>query len=235
MPKMFDTEQDLVDSFIEMADPTLWTRPFGNAPISSLHVKTCFESTCSDGQADWVWSASRQPWSSDLCEKSTTLIQNPTCARILAMLKPSAPRREAFLRERCGVSDSTFRRSIGRLTEMSLIALIQDRGYVLGARARMPPAEVVAFEFKLENWQRAFYQATRYRSFAHRVYVVLPANVAHRCQPMHDAFRVQNIGLLAHDPVEGATRILASSKHAPKSRANYWKALAMLHEEQITG
>ncbi|WP_430450869.1 hypothetical protein [Rhodopirellula europaea] len=118
---------------------------------------------------------------------------------------------------------------------MSLIALIQDRGYVLGERARMPQAEVVAFEFKLEHWQRAFYQATRYRSFAHRVYVVLPANVAHRCEPMHDAFRVQNIGLLAHDPAEGATRILASSKRAPKSRANYWKALAMLHEEQTTG
>lgn len=231
---MFDTEQELIESFIQMADPSLWTRPASDMPIANMHVKTRFESTCSDGQADWVWSASRQPWSRDLCAESTTLMQNPTCARILAMLKPSAPRREAFLRERCGVSDTTFRRSIGRLTDANLIALVQDRGYVLGERARLPQAEVVAFEFKLENWQRAFYQATRYRSFAHRVYVVLPASVAHRCEPMHEAFRVQNIGLLAHDPDAGAARLLASLKRPPKSRANYWKALAMLHAEVTT-
>tara|TARA_R110002073_G_scaffold96276_2_gene222588 strand:- start:10573 stop:11280 length:708 start_codon:yes stop_codon:yes gene_type:complete len=235
MLKMFDSEQELIESFIEMADPTLWTRSSVDIPISSLHVKTRFESSCSDGQADWVWSASRQPWSSDLCEESTTLIQNPTCARILAMLKRTAPRRESFLRQHCGVSDSTFRRSISRLTDVNLVALVQDRGYVLGERARLPQAEVVAFEFKLENWQRAFYQATRYRSFAHRVYVVLPANVAHRCETMYEAFRVQNIGLLAHDPDEGAMRLLASSKRPPKSRANYWKAIAMLHAEVTTG
>ena len=231
MPKMFESEQLLIESFIEMADPALWTRSASDRLIAEVHVKTRFESNCSDGQADWVWSASRQPWQADLCEHSTTLIQNPTCARILSMLKPSAPRREAFLQERCGVSEATFRRSLSQLAEMHLIALVDDRGYILGERARLPNAEVVAFEFKLENWKRAFYQATRYRSFAHRVYVVLPANVAHRCEPMHDAFRVQNIGLLSHDPEVGGSRILPSCKKAPRSRANYLKALAMLHEE----
>ncbi len=231
MPKMFASEQQLMGSFIEMADPALWTRSACDTLIANVHVKTRFESNCSDGQADWVWSASRQPWQADLCEQSTTLIQNPTCARILSMLKPSAPRREAFLQERCGVSEATFRRSMGQLAEVNLIALVNDRGYILGNRASLPNVEVVAFEFKLENWKRAFYQATRYRSFAHRVYVVLPANVAHRCEPMHDAFRVQNIGLLSHDPEAGGSRILPSNKQAPRSRANYLKALAMLHEE----
>tara|TARA_R110001592_G_scaffold14027_1_gene63653 strand:- start:317 stop:1009 length:693 start_codon:yes stop_codon:yes gene_type:complete len=229
MAKMFTSEQQLVESFIEMADPGLWTRAGGD-----LHVKTRFESTCSDGQADWVWSSSPTPWSTELCEHSTTLIQNPTCARILAMLKPSAPRRESFLRDRSGVSETTFRRSLGYLTEAKLIALVEERGYVLGDRAKMPEAEIVAFEFKLENWKRAFYQATRYRSFSHRVYVVLPENVVHRCESMLDVFRVQNIGLLSHSPHTGASRVLPSSKRQPRSRANYLKALAMLHEEVAT-
>lgn len=151
------------------------------------------------------------------------------------MLKRSAPRREAFLQQRCGVSETTLRRSLGSLTQAKLIALIEDRGYVLGKRAWLPQAEIVAFEFKLEDWKRAFYQATRYRSFAHRVYVVLPANVVHRCDPMLDAFRVQNIGLLSHHPRDGATRIVPSIKKLPKSRANYLKALAMLHESDFTG
>lgn len=217
-----------------MADPSLWTRSASDTSSPEVHVKTRFESNCSDGQADWVWSASRQPWRADLCEQSTTLLQNPTCARILSMLKPSAPRREAFLQERCGVSEATFRKSLGKLSEVNLIALVDDRSYVLGERAKLPKAEVVAFEFKLENWQRAFYQATRYRSFAHRVYVVLPANVVHRCESMHDAFRVQNIGLLSHDSEAGASRLLPSCKKAPRSRANYLQALAMLHEEAVT-
>lgn len=229
MPKMFESEQQLVESFLEKADPALWTRSANAASIAKVHVKTRFESNCSDGQADWVWSASRQPWRADLCEQSTTLIQNPTCARILSMLKPSAPRREAFLKDRSGVSEATFRRTLGQLTEAKLIALVDNGSYVLGERAKLPNAEVVAFEFKLENWKRAFYQATRYRSFAHRVYVVLPSNVAHRCEPMHDAFRVQNVGLLSHDSEAGGSRVLPSSKKTPRSRANYLKALAMLH------
>ncbi len=234
MAKMFETEQELIESFIKMADPSLWTRPAADMPLAQMHVKTRFESTCSDGQADWVWSASRQPWSCDLCEDATTLIQNPTCARILAMLKPWSPRCGTFLQERCGVSNSTFHRFVDRLTEANLIVLVENRGYVLGRRAQLPEAEVVAFEFKLENWKRAFYQATRYRSFAHRVYVVLPANIVHRCNPMLDVFRIQNVGLLTHHPETGASRVLVSNKKSPRSRANYLKALAMLHDEVTT-
>lgn len=227
---MFESEQQLIESFIEMADPALWTRAAGDTSSAGMYVKTRFESTCSEGHADWVWSVSRHPWRAELCEQTTTLIQNPTCARILSMLKPSAPRRETFLQARCGVSKATFRRSLGQLAEAKLIYSVDDRGYILGEKARLPNAEVVAFEFKLENWKRAFYQATRYRSFAHRVYVVLPSNVAHRCEPMHDAFRVQNIGLLSHDPEAGGLRILPSNKKTPRSRPNYLKAIAMLLE-----
>ncbi len=105
----------------------------------------------------------------------------------------------------------------------------------LASEPGLPEAEVVAFEFKLEDWKRAFYQAIRYRSFAHRGYVVLPANVVHRCDPMLDVFRAQNIVLLSHHPSDGATRIVPSVKNLPKSRANYLKALAMLHESDLTG
>ena len=220
---MFESEQQLVESFIRDAEPGLWTRTAGET-----NVRTVFESTCSNGRADWVWASSVGRWPIRRCEQTAELLQKPTCSRILSFLKPDSPRSERFLEERSGVSRRTFRKSLVELTTVDLVAVLDDDLFVLGKKLQVPDVEIVAFEFKLDDWQRAFYQATRYRSFSHRVYVVMPASTVHRVNGHLEAFRRQNIGLLSHGPEEGASRILASKKRQPRSRPSFLQALGML-------
>lgn len=98
---------------------------------------------------------------------------------------------------------------------------------MLDAKWRIPKVEIVAFEFKLYDWKRAFYQATRYRTFAHRVYVVMPSYVVGRAEQAHESFRTQNIGLISYDE-SGATRLLPSLKRNPKSPSSFLQAIGML-------
>jgi len=224
---MFKSEQQLVESFIRDAEPGLWTGTAGER-----NIRTAFESTCSTGRADWVWASFAGRWPSTRCEQTAELLQNPTCSRILSFLKPASPRSERFLEERSGVSRRTFRKSLVELTAVGLVAAFDDGLFVLGENLHVPDIEIVAFEFKLEDWQRAFYQATRYRSFSHRVYVVMPASTVHRADGHLEAFRRQNIGLLSHGPEEGSARIVASKKRQPRSRPSFFKALGMLQNAE---
>jgi len=220
---MFKTEQQLVESFIQEAKPRLWT-----ATAGQTNVRTVFESTCSTGRADWVWASTAGRWPRGQCDQTAELLQNPTCSWILSFLKPASPRSEKFLEERSGVSRRTFRKSLVKLTAIGLVARLDDGLFVLGQKLHVPNIEIVAFEFKLEDWRRAFYQATRYRSFSHRVYVVMPTSRVHRAEEHLEAFRRQNIGLLSHGPEERPSRILASKKRQPRSRSCFLKALGML-------
>lgn len=222
---MFESEYLMVEKFTESVSPSLWTK----AP-EQMHVHSVFESDCSDGRADWVWaqSASRLPVS--WCDETVALLQNPTCSKILAFLKRSSPRTREFLKLRIGVSNATLDRAIRSLVKARLIEQSDDRLFLLGAKAEFPDVEICAFEFKLEDWKRAFFQATRYRTFAHRVYVVLPASVIHRTEKLWDSFRLQNVGLLSYDSEKGASRILPTRKRKPKSRSNFLQAIGMLHE-----
>ena len=83
------------------------------------------------------------------------------------------------------------------LLRTQLITEQDNATFYLSEKLNIPDVEICAFEFKLKDWRRAFFQATRYRNFAHRVYVVLPTSIVHRAEKMHEAFRVQNIGLLS--------------------------------------
>lgn len=222
---MFATEDDLVECFISSADSRVWTRASKGGTVRSV-----FESNCSDGRADWVWARSRGKWPNSWCEETLRVVQNPTCSRILSNLKRSSPRTQDFLRNRLSVSQPTFARAIRDLVDVKLVRQKSNDIFLLAAKADIPDVEICAFEFKLEDWKRALFQATRYRSFAHRVYVVLPASVISRTEKLWDSFRRQNIGLLSHDPEKGSKRILLSRKNEPRSRSNYYQALGMIQQ-----
>src|SRR3989344_6010256 len=65
----------------------------------------------------------------------------------------------------------------------------------------MPIAkEIVAIEAKLKDWKRGFIQANRYKSFANKAYLALPADRAHLVDEA--LLRRHNIGLIAFDPRE---------------------------------
>ena len=222
---MFESENEFVDSFVGSVAPSLWSRTYrGKA------VRVVYESDCSDGRADWVWARSAGKWPRSWSERTAEVLQNPTCSRILAYLKLSSPRSNDFLRLRVGVSSLTFDRSVRDLVDVDLVRETKGQLFLLSPKADIPEVEICAFEFKLADWKRAFYQATRYRSFAHRVYVVLPEPIIRRTEKQWGAFQRQNVGLIAFDENTGARRVLTSNKRMPRSRSSFFQALGMLHQ-----
>jgi DNA-binding transcriptional ArsR family regulator len=224
---MFNSESEFGDCFMRSVNPSLWSRSHNRITVLSAH-----ESDCSDGRADWIWASSSDRWPNSWTERTAEALQNPTSSRILAYLKLSSPRSERFLRGKLGVTESTFDRSIRELIKLGLIESTNDRCFLLSPNAELPDLEICAFEFKLENWQRAFYQATRYRSFAHRVFVVLPESTADRAQSHLDAFRLQNVGLISYSSENGAHRVQTSNKRKPRSRSSFIQAIGMLHQSR---
>ncbi|HBJ35658.1 MAG TPA: hypothetical protein DDZ51_13120 [Planctomycetaceae bacterium] len=219
----YRSEQQFANSFIRDCPPSVWTRN----SATERHLRFAMESTCSDGRADWVWASSDSCWEALAIRDAADLLQNPTCSRILTNLKRIESTCETTLLDRTGVSRSTLRRFISQLSDFGLIAIKKDGKYVLDSRWHIPKVEIVAFEFKLNDWRRAFYQATRYRTFAHRVFVVMPSYVVQRIGPAHDSFRTQNIGLISYDE-SGAKRLLPSLKRKPKSPSSFLQAIGML-------
>ncbi len=57
-------------------------------------------------------------------------------------------------------------------------------------------ANVVAIEAKLKDWKAGLYQATRYRQFAHRCYVLLAGSALENALNMSSLFRKAHIGII---------------------------------------
>ena len=223
----FPSEEDLRQSFLKHASPTLWSRP-----ARGWRVRTALESTCSEGRADWVWAGIASNWPESAAPGTAELLQQPTCSRILETLKPQAVRRKSLLHARSGVAAATFRRWLVALVESELVRDLGNGRYVLGPQFATPRIEICSFEFKLENWRRAFYQAKRYRTFSHRVFVVMPAKTVGRVNGAAEHFRRFNIGLIAHDANGVSEQVLLSQKRAPISRAGFIRALGMLLDQE---
>lgn len=220
----FRWEEDLRASFEEHACHSLWSRAPRDLPVTKVQ-----ESQCSEGRADLVWATLLDSWtSSDLKPDVVDLLTQPTCSRILSLLKPSAVRSEEYLFERTGVTARTFYTWLDTLLEAELVEDIDNGRLVLGPHFDVPDVEICSFEFKLDNWRRAFYQAKRYRTFSHRVFVVMPPE---RLKPALEAgawFERFNIGLITH-AADGSTQLhVPSKKRAPTSRYRFIMALGML-------
>lgn len=60
-----------------------------------------------------------------------------------------------------------------------------------------------AFEFKLTDWRRGATQAMRYRSYAHRSFLVMPPTGAVRAAQHLESFKSLEIGLWSFNPEQG--------------------------------
>lgn len=219
----FRWEEELRQSFLNRACPTLWSRSG-----ATVQQRAFMESTCSDGRADWVWAGIRCDWPEGVPPNVGWLLRQPACSRILATLKPRSPRRKEYLQRRSGVAAATFRRHLSDLVEQDLVSDLDDNRYILGPAFVEPQVEICSFEFKLHNWKRAFHQAKRYRTFSHRVFVVMPTQVVGRLVDHLDMFRQFNIGLIGHDSDGSSERVVGSRKREPISRNGFIQALGLL-------
>lgn len=222
----FRWEEDLRASFKEHADSSLWSPP----RVTGL-TTTVEESSCSEGRADLVWATFPEGFSHDLSDQAATLLAQPTCGRILSLLKPQSVRSETYLLERTGVSARTFRRWIGCLQDLDLVQDKGDGRLVLARDQLLPQIEITAFEFKLTNWRRALYQAQRYRTFAHRVFVVMPPTPVSQSPDVLATFRCFNIGLMLHGADGRSEVAVPARKRHPTSRLRYIMAIGMLLQD----
>ena len=89
---------------------------------------------------------------------------------------------------------------------------MENRGYVLGEKAQLPPAEIVAFEFKLENWQRAFIKPrdTAHSPTEYTSYFPLTWSITPNGYMPHFGFKYSVC--FPHDPEAGASRLIVSAK-----------------------
>jgi hypothetical protein len=218
---LFRWESDLSKSFQENACPTLWTRHGKGTWVRAQ------ESTCSEGRADIVWARFEQGWRPSTFRRHAQLLQNSTASRLLAALRQGPAQSEEDLLPRIGVTQPVLRKWLRALTEANFVTTTRDGRFRTIPHQVFPSVEICSFELKLKNWQRALYQATRYRSFSHRVFVVMPTRSAQVAYQHQELFHRANIGLVAHE-VSGDSRVLVRpKKRAPHSSYRTIMALGM--------
>jgi len=220
----FRWEEDLQSSFTASASVNLWW------PNGKGHHFQTAESTCSEGRADLVWAAGEVRRKRTL-QANARFLNQPTSSRILASLRPHAHRTEKFLVRTCGVSPLTLKRHLQVLTRQGLTREIGTERFTLGSQFYLPKLEICSFEFKLFNWRRALYQATRYRTFSHRVYVVMPPDTVHLAIVHEELFLRFNIGLMVHDNDGYSAKLIECKKRNPTARFRYIMAIGMLFSE----
>lgn len=225
----FRWESELSESFYKSMEPALWSRQRAGT------WKRVMESSCSEGRADIVWGYFAPGHCPSQYSKHAILLQNPTASRILAFtLRHRAARFESDLQRCVGVTAPVFRKWLRELLASGLIVKTKKDTIKAGLIRSIPNVEICSFELKLTNWQRALYQAIRYRTFSHRVFVVMPYDAIRMATANKQAFEKANVGLIAHDKHCGSEVLIRPQKRSPQSAQRAIMALGMLSEQPST-
>ena len=154
-----------------------------------------------------------------------TSLTSPTKARILSLLRYKSPRRRNYLSSYTGISLSRLADHVRELERTGLVAIHRSSSVSLNFPLPWEMVDVATYELKLSNWRRALHQAMCYRSFSHRVWVVMPTTGAHHAQKLKAVFQIQGIGLISVDR-DGVTHIeIRGKKRRPASRRLYLMAV----------
>ena len=148
-------------------------------------------------------------------------LRSPTKAQILALLRYKAPRGRAYLRTFTGLSNSQLGSHIRQLERVGLVEALKSSSVCLRFPLPWHMVDIVSYELKLNNWRRALHQAMCYRSFSHKVWVVMPTVGANHARKREEIFRINGIGLISVEN-DGETNIEIRSKmRRPTSRRFY--------------
>ena len=216
------TEKQLSDQF-----PGSWQGRVGHRGFSSLDASPVSELACQLGRPDFVTIESRRgiEWPSEVLGA----LRVPATVRVLALLKERVSRSEGYLAEASGLSIPVARRAIRALEESGLVERLANGGLIVNGHLRGLDAELWAFELKVRDWRRALYQASRYKTFAHRSSVVVAERFSGPAAKSLDRFRRLRVGLYALSTETGELRALVlPRKREPLSRFHYLYALGAI-------
>lgn len=184
------------------------------------------EMSCKQGRPDLVASVARLSHLTRSRREalSSALIQ-PATARIISILKYDAPRTEDYVSRVSGLERRVVRKGIGDLSVSRLVRR-SGGGFILSSTFPRNPWELWAFELKLQNSKRAFYQALQYRAFAHRVAVVVPECWLRQFEGRIEHFNKLHVGLISVNLDTARLRfVLRPRKRPPMSRFHYLYAV----------
>lgn len=208
---MFDTEDQLMTAFdAALVGSVLWLglpgrRTFTMEEVEGIHGRV-------DRMMVSLPSAVRP------VRSRSELLQQESCCRIIVALCVRQPKTVDQLAGETARSSATVRYWLVRMQREGLVRQTVGRGYVLGPKSSLPDCEIWCFEGKLRNWKRALYQATRYRAFAHRSFVVMPEDSIRPAEAQVRLFRLARVGLLALDHA-GRVRVITRPRpQRPRSQ-----------------
>ncbi len=187
---MFDTEDHLMAAFDSaLAHSELWLglpgrRTFTMKEVEGIH-----------GRVDRMMVS--LPSGVRPAKARSKLLRQETCCRIIGVLRAKQPKSVDRLALETGRSRETVRDWLAEMEREGLVRAASTSGYVLGPKSDLPDCEIWCFEGKLRDWKRALYQATRYRAFANRSFVVMPEEFIRSAEAQIDRFRLSRVGLLA--------------------------------------
>ena len=153
-------------------------------------------------------------------ETLAPLLKSPGKAKLLAALRHGSRRTKRYLARVTGYSERWLATQIRQLESARLIEVHQGSSVSLACRLPLNMVEITAYEGKLHDWRRAFYQALNYRMYCHTVWVVMPPAGARNATKIASAFQVNDIGLIAvHEDGRTSVEIKRGKRRWP---ANPW-------------
>lgn len=201
---MFDAEDQLMAAFDSaLAESELWLglpgrRTFTMEEVEGIHG-------CVDRMMVSLPSGVRS------AKARSDLLRQEACCRIIVALCVKQPKSVDQLAFEVARSRETVRYWLVRMEQEDLVRSVSTSAYVLGSKSNLPNCEIWCFEGKLRNWTRALYQATRYRAFAHRSFVVMPEDSVRSAEAQVERFRLARIGLISLDD-GGQLRIITKPR-----------------------
>jgi hypothetical protein len=186
---VFDTEEILVETLVHSLQC--------NKQNFILREVDCWQ-----GRADVVEviSDNIQDQLYKFSEEQIILLRNLTCAKIISILNYNAVRSREFIYKTLGLQHRTIDSWLIKLINTEIIIEIKKDRFIIHPEFILPRVKFTAYEAKLYNWKRALYQATQYKGFSNKAYVVMPKKYIKPAIKNLQAFIANNIGLIeVHD------------------------------------
>ncbi len=150
-----------------------------------------------------------------------------------SLLRKSVGIREDRLEESLGLSIRTIRKHVRDLLKVGIIEKTSTNLLKLRKEFDIPKVEIWAFELKLNNWKRAFYQAQRYRGFSHNIVVVMPDKRLNAAKDNIESFLRINVGLASLSRNGDLEFISKPKKKRPSSKGHYLYSLGKILTEYL--
>ncbi len=162
-------------------------------------------------------------------EALASCLSTPANARILSLLKYSAPRTMGYLERVSGLSRRSLTRQVRQMSAVGIVDISANSSVFLAYRLPWNMIDIVTYEGKLSNGRRALHQAMGYRSFSRSVQIVMPEPGARRAKRLATIFQNNGIGLISlQEDGSIRTEIRARRHRRPASRRLYLLAVGAI-------